>query len=193
MFHGAIRSVAFLLCSAAIGTAGQFPVGSKIQEISVQDHGSPVSISPERAKVTVVVFVSTQCPISNSYNDRMAALYRDYSGKPVQFVFVNSNSNESVSAIDQHAKEHGFGFKVYKDADNVLADKYNAQATPETYVFDSSGTLVYHGHIDDAQNASRVQQQSLRKAMDAVLEGQPVPVAETKAFGCTIKRIKKTS
>jgi hypothetical protein len=60
-------------------------------------------------------------------------------------------------------------------------------------VIDSTGTLVYHGQIDDSRNEQRVQQQGLRMALDAVLAGKPVGVAETKAFGCSIKRVRRTT
>jgi hypothetical protein len=95
--------------------------------------------------------------------------------------------------VATHAKSVGFTFPVYKDANNILADKFNAQVTPETYVIDSTGTLVYHGQIDDNRNEKRVEQQGVRIALDAVLAGKPVPVSETKAFGCSIKRVRRTT
>jgi hypothetical protein len=64
--------------------------------------------------------------------------------------------------------------------------------TPETYVIDSSGTLRYHGSIDNSQNESRVTSLRLREALDAVLAGKQPPQTETKAFGCSIKRASRT-
>jgi len=81
----------------------------------------------------------------------------------------------------------GFTFPVYKDSGNV-ACLFNAQVTPETYVIDKQGIIRYHGAIDDAQNEARVKKQSLRAALDEILAGKAVAVAETKAFGCTVKR-----
>jgi hypothetical protein len=63
--------------------------------------------------------------------------------------------------------------------------------TPETYVLDAGGNILYHGHIDDKQNVSQVQFQGLRVALDAILAGKQPERAETKAFGCTIKRARK--
>jgi len=65
---------------------------------------------------------------------------------------------------------------------------FNAQVTPETYVIDKQGTILYHGAIDDAPNEARVKKHSLRAALDEVLAGKSVTIAETKAFGCTVKR-----
>ncbi len=180
-----------LICASL--SAAEFPLGSKVSEIRIAENGSQVAVSPANANATVVLFVSTRCPISNSYNDRMNAIYRDYHGKQVQFVFLNANNNESAADVESHAHANRLAFKVYKDANNTLADQFNATVTPETFVFDKTGTLQYHGYIDDATNVARVQVQGLRKALDAVLDGKPVAVKETKAFGCTIKKVKKAT
>lgn len=106
---------------------------------------------------------------------------------------MNANRSEPASEVRQHAKRVGFTFPVYKDPDNVIADRFDAQVTPESYVIDSTGILRYHGSIDDDMNVARVHTQRLRQALDAVLAGKPVPSIETKAFGCTIKRVHKAS
>jgi hypothetical protein len=61
--------------------------------------------------------------------------------------------------------------------------------TPEVYVLDKDGMLRYHGRIDDSQDPTGVKSQDLRAALDAVLAGKPVPNPQTRAFGCTIKRV----
>lgn len=183
---------AALLCVLSV-SAEEFPVGSKITQIEVKDGTKTIAVSPSHADATVLIFTSTQCPISNSYNERMNALYEDYSGKNVQMVFVNANANESPAEIAEHAKANRFGFTVHKDAGNVLADKFGATVTPETYVFDKSGVLRYHGYIDDAANPARVQVHGARKAIDAVLAGKPVEMKEARSFGCTIKRVRKAT
>jgi hypothetical protein len=143
--------------------------------------------------ITVVVFISTVCPVSNSYNLRMKEIYRDYAPKGVQFEFLNANQNESQAEVEDHARSVGFPFAVSKDANNVMADRLGAEYTPEAFVIDREGMVRYHGRIDDAQNPARVRQNSLRLAIDAVLAGREVPAPETKAFGCTIKRVRKAS
>jgi thioredoxin-related protein len=188
-----MRVFAMLVAASASLVAGEFPIGSQVSDIRVTDHGAPAVIRPAAAKATAIVFVSVECPVSNAYNERMAAIYKDYSGKDVQFAFVNANEQESQAAADDHAKQHNLGFKVYKDVNNVLADQFNAQNTPEVFLFDHSGKLVYHGRIDDSRELSNVKSKDFRAALDAVLAGQPVSVANTKQFGCTIKRAKKAS
>ncbi len=173
--------------------AEEFRLGSKVTNFTLQNvQGGTVDFQALKGDVTVVAFISTQCPISNDYNERMIALQKDY-GQKVRFVFVNANSTEPADVVASHAKQVNFNFPVYKDVNNAVADKFGAQVTPETFVMDKAGVIVYHGYIDDARNMARITNPGLRLALDAVLAGKPVPAAETKAFGCTIKRVKKVS
>lgn len=151
--------------------------------------GKQVVIETGKA-VTVITFISTQCPISNDYNDRMSAIYKDYSAKGVKLFFVNANSTESASEVAEHAKSVGFNFPVYKD--ESAADRLDAQVTPQAFVFDKNGKLLYQGYIDDARNVARVQNHGLRVAIDAALAGKPVANSSTKAFGCTIKKARRS-
>lgn len=154
--------------------------------------GKPFSLADaEKANSYVVLmFIATQCPYSNAYNDRMRDMAAAYLKKGIQFVGVNSNNTESIEETAAHAKQHGFGFPVLKDPGNKVADLYDARRTPEVYVIGKDGRLLYHGRIDDNSNdASKVTSPDLKNALDALLAGQPVAKAETKAFGCTIKRV----
>src|SRR5581483_1175283 len=139
----------------------------------------------------VLMFISTQCPVSNAYNERMAALADEYGGKGVAVIGIDANREETPENIAAFAREHAFKFPVLKDAGNVQADVFGAKVTPETYVYDAQGVLRYHGRIDDDRAGSNIQSKDLRNALDAVLSGKDVPVKETKAFGCTIKRASK--
>ncbi|MCX6589937.1 MAG: redoxin domain-containing protein [Acidobacteria bacterium] len=179
---------------AAVASAQEFKLGSTVTDFPLQAvTGAPSSYAALKGGITVVAFISVQCPISNDYNERMESLYRDYSAKGVKFIFVNANASEPAAEVAAHAKSAGFSFPVYKDAGNVAADKFGAQVTPETFVMNAAGVVLYHGAIDDARNPARVTAKGLRNALDAVLAGKPVPQAETKAFGCTIKRVRRSS
>lgn len=140
-------------------------------------------------KYTVVMWISTQCPVSNAYNERMAKLYNMYSGKGIAFVGINSNKAEKVDEIGEHSKEHKFKFAVLKDEGNKVADLYGAMVTPEVFVLDPKGMIVYHGRIDDNKKADEVETRDLAVALDALIAGKKIENAETKAFGCTVKRV----
>jgi thiol-disulfide isomerase/thioredoxin len=167
--------------------------GTPLPTLTAKDlSGNPVKISTT-GKVTAVLFIATQCPVSNDYNTRMEAIYKDYAPRGVQFVFLNANSSEPPAEIEKHAHDNGFSFKVLKDDGSAMADVVGAQFTPETYVVDAKGVIVYHGRIDDSRNEAKVTVKNLRGALDAALAGKAVEPAEVKAFGCTIKRAKKTT
>jgi peroxiredoxin len=142
------------------------------------------------SKAIVLMFIATQCPVSNGYNERMVELYKDYTSKGVAFIGINSNKQEDVEEIEEHAQEHGFKFPVLKDKNNTIADKLGASVTPEIFVLNTKLEMLYHGRIDDSRNEAKVASRDLRTALDAILAGKPVEITETKAFGCTIKRIQ---
>jgi len=146
------------------------------------------TIDPGASSATVVVFTSTRCPISDGYNSRLKELFASYSAKGVRFLVVNANGNEPLAEVLAYRTSHTLPYPVYKDEDHTLADRLGARVTPEAYLLKRDGTVAYQGAIDDSPNQARVKQHSLQEAIDAVLAGQPVPRAETKAFGCTIKR-----
>jgi peroxiredoxin len=189
-----ILSLVLAVFAVAAVHGQDFRLGSPVSDFTVSDlKGNPVKFADLKGDVTVVMFIATQCPVSNSYNERMKALYADYSPRGVKFIVINSNRTEPASEVETHAASHGFAFPVYKDPLNVVADLFGAQVTPETYVLDKAGVMHYHGSIDDSQNPANVRTQGLRLALDAVLGGHAVAKTETKAFGCAIKRARRTS
>lgn len=164
----------------------------KVGDFTLEDcNGAKHSLTDYKAsKAIVLMFIATQCPVSNGYSGRMVELYKDYASKGVVFVGINSNKQESVEEVRNHSKEHGFEFTVLKDWNNVVADKLQASVTPEIYVLNSNLEVLYHGRIDDSQRENRVSSKDLRSALDKILAGKAVEVSETKAFGCSIKRIQ---
>lgn len=155
------------------------------------DNGKLESVYGDRKqKATVVMFIATRCPVSNAYNERMTTIAQEYMKKGVRFVGINSNFIEPTEEVAQHAKQHGFPFPVLKDEGNKIADHFNAQFTPEIFVMDAKGVLRYHGRIDDSQNPANITSHDLRITLDALLAGKNPPREETKAFGCTIKRVR---
>lgn len=175
--------------------AESLEIGKKAPSFSLKDpdgveHSLDKYLS---SKYAVVMFIATQCPISNDYNERMATLYNDYTSKGIAFVGINSNKQEDAKEVKEHAAKNGFKFDVLKDWNNIVADEYGAEVTPEIFVLDENGTVVYHGRIDDSRNPEKIKIHDLRETLDALLAGKAVQRAETKAFGCTIKRVKKES
>jgi len=164
----------------------------KVENFSLKDfNGKTHSLKDYKdSKAIVLMFIATQCPVSNAYNTRMAELKKKYNDKNVAFIGINSNKQESVSEIKSHAEKNKLGFAVLKDENNVIANKLKASVTPEIYVLNSGFEVLYHGRIDDSRDESDISSKDLENALNEILSGKKVTNGETKAFGCTIKRVE---
>ncbi len=187
------KVIVFLLTTCFVASLfAAISVGETVKDFTLKNYdGKEYRLSGFTDKDAIVlIFVSTRCPVSNAYNKRMAKLFADYSGKNVAIVGINSNKNEKPADIAAHAKKHGLQFPILKDEGNRIADMFGATVTPEVYLLNPKLTVVYHGHIDDSQRPQQVKRQGLRKALDELLSGKPISDNSTKAFGCSIKRVK---
>ncbi len=140
------------------------------------------------AKGVVVMFIATRCPVSNGFNERMVELANAYQERGIVFLGINSNKMEDMAEVKEHANKHDFPFVVLKDINNEVADKYDAKVTPEVYLLNSDLEIVYHGRIDDSADADERKSTDLTDALDELLAGEKITTAQTKAFGCSIKR-----
>jgi len=144
-------------------------------------------------KGTLVVFTCNHCPWAKAWEERIVALGNHAAAQGVGVIAINSNDpkayeDDGFAEMQQRAKERGMNFPYVVDATSDVARAFGATRTPEAYLFDASGKLVYHGTIDDnAQEPEKVEKRYLADAVDAVVAGAAVPVAETKALGCGIK------
>ena len=165
--------------------------GDKYEIFTLTDYeGNKHSLSDyTESKAIVIMFIATKCPVSNDYNSRMEKVFIDYKDKEVSFLGINSNKSEDISEIGIHAKDNQLTFTILKDEKNIIADKFDASFTPEIFVLSNDFELLYHGRIDDSRRESEVKATDLRNALDEILSGKSVSKPETKAFGCTIKRI----
>ncbi len=193
LFLAAIIVVAFAAVAGS-GSTSDLPappaIGTMIDDFKLPDTaGAERSLNALKGKNgAVLIFISVQCPVSNGYNERMEKLANDYKAKGVNVIGINSNATEPISAVKAHAADKHFTFAVLKDDGNKIADRLGATRTPEAYVIDASGKLVYHGRIDNSQNTANITSNDLREALDELVSGKPVSKTGGAAFGCTIKR-----
>jgi peroxiredoxin len=140
------------------------------------------------APATVLLFLSSKCPCSLGYDDRIRELAQDYGGQGVRFVAINASAGETPAEIAAHARRAGFSFPVLRDEGTRIADRLGAQTTPEVFVMDRDRILRYHGRVDDSREAASVRAHDLRNALDALLAGKVPMDPERAAFGCAIAR-----
>ena len=165
-------------------------IGSTIADFTLPDaSGTPRRLDSFRgSKGTVLIFIGTQCPVSNGYNERMEKLAQDFKARGINVVGINANSTESAADVKDHAAKNNLTFPILKDNGNKVADTLGATRTPEAYFLDASNKLLYHGRIDNSRDITQVNSSELREAIEATLAGKPVPKATANAFGCSIKR-----
>jgi len=145
------------------------------------------------AKGMLVMFSCNHCPYVKAWEDRIAAIGNGAPAQGVGVIVINANDPETYpdddyAAMQKRAQEKGFKFPYVVDATSDVARAFGATRTPEVYLFDAAGRLVYKGAIDDnAQDAAKVQHRYLADAIDALAAGRELGDRETKAIGCSIK------
>jgi peroxiredoxin len=186
------------------------PIGSPLPEFSLPGVDGKTHKAGEYAgtKVLAVVFESNHCPVSQLYEGRIEKLYEDYRRKGVTLVAINPNNpktvrldelgytdvTDSLPEMKLRAQLRGIDWPYLYDGDTqAVSIKFGAVATPHIFIFDQQRKLRYQGRIDDNQREELVKVHDARNAIDAVLADRPVPVAETRAFGCTTKWLSKAS
>ena len=145
--------------------------------------------------LTVLIFVSIDCPVSNRYAPDIKRMYDDFSSRGVRFQLVYPNPLDSDEAIKGHLRDYGFPPIATRDRDHALVKKAGATITPEAAVFDERGRLVYLGRLDDrfvelGRERPAATRHDLRNAITALVAGKPVSPSRTQAVGCFIADMK---
>jgi len=165
-------------------------LGTEAPTFSLPDTDG-VEHSPGDAPATLVVFTCNHCPYALAWHERIAAVARDYPS--VKVLAVSSNDAEryprdSYDAMRERVQaDGGWPMPYLYDESQDVARAYGAQTTPDCFLIDGEGRVVYRGapdsdYEDPSQNAAWV-----RDAIDAVLAGEAPANAETKPVGCSIK------
>lgn len=178
--------------------SGVLPIGASIPkpDLKMKDiSGKEVSLKDVKKKNgLLVMFSCNTCPwvIKNQSRTNEIASYA--LSKEIGVILLNSNEGQrddadSFSEMKEYAAAQGFKWYYTIDANNVLADEFGANRTPEVFLFNAEGKHVYHGAIDDNPgDASSVNRKHLKMAIDETVEGKDVSVKESRSMGCQIKR-----
>lgn len=157
--------------------------------------GKPLDpLRSDPGKPVVLIFIRTDCPISNRYAPTIQRLGAQYAGK-VAFWLVYPDQAESAAAITQHLHVYGYKLPALRDPQHSLVKLGQVEVTPEAAVFDAGGQLVYHGRIDNWYQAfgkarSAPATHELDDAVQAVLSGAKPRVATASAVGCYISDLE---
>lgn len=175
-------------------TADGIGIGDSAPPLALPDtEGDTVALpAPGEAQATVVLWTCNHCPYALAWHDRLTAAAREYAGRGVRFLAVNSNDADrypadSPEAMAERYDANEWGMPYLHDASQEVASAYGARTTPDLFVFDSTLRLRYRGapdadYRDPAQAAAW-----LRSALEAILTGSDPDPAETEPVGCSIK------
>jgi AhpC/TSA family protein len=150
--------------------------------------------SPHGEKAVVLLFIRSDCPISNRYTPEFQRLYKRYSARGVEFHLVYPEPGLTDSAMERHCKEYGLTIPALLDADHKYVDLARVRVTPEVAVF-VHGRLVYEGRVDDrfvdfGKTRPVATRHDLEDVLSAVAAGKSVEFYQTKAVGCAIESLQ---
>jgi thioredoxin-related protein len=180
-------------------TIDPLPIGSsipnpdkKMKDIS----GKEVSFKDEmNKKGLLVMFSCNTCPIVRAYQSRTIEACKYAKDKQIGVILLNSNeayrsNGDSYTDMKNYASKQNYNWPYVVDDHSEMANAFGASRTPECFLFNADGKLVYHGAIDDNQNGpDEVTRKHLIVAMDEMLAGKDVSVKNTRSVGCNIKRL----
>jgi len=180
--------------------ADPLPIGAAIPNVDKKMKdvaGMEVSFKDVmNTKGLLVMFSCNTCPVVHAYQSRTLDVCTYAKSKNIGVILLNSNEGsrddgDSFSDMKDYASEQRYNWPYVVDENSVMANAFGATRTPECFLFNAEGRLVYHGAIDDNQNGpDEVTRKHLRVAMDEMLQGKDVTIKITRSVGCTIKRVR---
>ncbi len=149
-------------------------------------------LAPASPQLDLLLFVATDCPISNRYAPEIARICSDYQGRGLRCVLVYPDAALAPAAVATHRHEYGLSNTgpAVIDRDHALVRAAGPRVTPEAALYSSSGR-IYRGRIDDlyldvGRSRRQASQHDLRIRIEAALAGRTIAPAETEAVGCFI-------
>lgn len=141
-------------------------------------------------KAMVITFISPDCPLCQSYTRTLNELKA--SQKNVLFIAVVPGSDKSETNINHFSKQFNFKLAMYTDANNRLINTLKATTTPQCFLFNTNGHVIYQGRIDNwayavGKKRTKITAHDLKNAIAQHLAGKPISIPQTKPIGCFIE------
>lgn len=135
---------------------------------------------------TLLVFLSSKCPCSMSHVGELQTLAKEF--PDVQFVGVNSNTDESLESAHAYFKSLNFNFPILRDEGLKLADRFRASKTPHAFLQGPDGKVLYQGGVSNSSKFPQADRKFLREALEDLKAGKKIRTPEARALGCAITR-----
>jgi len=189
-------SIVTMLALKPVG--GSLPIGSPVPkpEVKMKDiTGAEVSFKDAQKKNgLLVMFSCNTCPVVKKYQSRSNEVCKYATDKEIGVILLNPNeayrdNGDSYDDMKDYGKKNGYSWYYVVDNNSAMADAFGANRTPELFLFNKEGKLVYHGAIDDNSNGpDQVTRKHAIVAIDEMVAGKEISTKETRSVGCTIKR-----
>jgi len=176
------------------------PIGASMPnpDLKMKDvSGKEISLNSAKKKNgLLVIFSCNTCPYVIKNQTRTIEVSKHAIANDIGVAILNPNeayrgNEDSYEAMKEYAADQKYDWHYLVDQNHVMADAFGANRTPECFLFDKDGKLVYHGAIDDNPNdASSVNRKHLVEAINELKSGKEIAVKESRSVGCTIKRLK---
>jgi len=186
--------VAMLALPFAACSAQNLPeppaIGAVFPNFELPDlDGNTHALEQYKGNVVVLEMCSIHCPYSRGADPHLVEIANAYADKGVVVIGIDSHNSTTVEDIKKYAAEVKKTYPILKDEGNKYADVIGAKVTPEVYVLDKEGKLVYHGAFDDRADPTKKGENAYTEnAVKAALDGKPAEPDRVKAWGCSIKR-----
>jgi hypothetical protein len=193
MSHRA-RPAVLLLAAALAGPAAAHPATA--QGVVDLDGRAIDPLRVTDARAHVLVFTTTDCPISNRYAPEIKRLATAYGARGVRFWIVYPVRGDGPDRIRAHVAQFGLDLPVARDTASALVKRTGVSVTPEVAVIDARGEMVYRGRVDDRYVDFGVDRPAptthdLDQALGSLLAGRPIEPRTTRAVGCILSDLLK--
>jgi hypothetical protein len=156
---------------------------------------NPLVLRPGEV-ANVLVFTTTDCPISNRYAPEIQSLAAKFQKQGIAFTLVYPVSTDTTPVIREHIKKFGYALPAVRDTAQELVKHTGVRVTPEVAVIGAGGAVLYRGRIDDryiefGKDRPQPTERTLERALEAIVQGKPVAARETQAVGCFLGELIK--
>ena len=167
--------------------------GLEAREFTLKNYdGKEVSLSDYAGKIVVLEWFNYECPFVKYHYEKvptMAGLAKKYEDKGVVWIAINSTKHLTTEANKTWAQKHKLGYPILDDRSGKVGSSYGAKRTPQMFIIDGSGKIVYDGAIDDSPMGKKKEAavNYVEKALGELTSGKEVSIPKTRPYGCTVK------
>lgn len=187
--------VVALATSASAEVEDKTEFGDVVEVTSVD--GAKHKIPHPESPATVLLFLSSDCPIANKYAPEIRRIQAQFEKQGVKFLRVYGDGYHEAEDLHEHTKVYEYTMPAILDSEQMIVVRCGATVTPEAVVLDAEGTIAYRGRIDDrhvdfGRYRQHASEHNLIDALTAVLSGEAPDTPRTKAIGCFLTQLKKS-